>query len=44
MGEKIVPDSIYFQVEKNQRALQGEGEDEALQISVFFFSSVLLIY
>jgi hypothetical protein len=34
-GEKIVLESIYFQVEKNQRALQGEGKGEALQISVF---------
>lgn len=35
LEKKIVLDSIYFQVEKNQRALQGEGEGEVLRISVF---------
>lgn len=42
-GEKIVLNSIYFQVDKNQRGLQGEGKDEALQISVFFLHITYLL-
>ena len=41
LGEKI-PDSIYFQEARTQRAPQGEDKVEALQISGF--PSVLLIY
>lgn len=35
LREKLVLDSIYLQVEKNQRALQREGGGKVLQISVF---------